>query len=273
MKRLDMLVVELGLARSRSQAQALVKAGAIEIRTGKGFEVVTRPSYKLTADLAPGDVRLRDSDLTRYVSRGGIKMRLALEHLGLDPTGFHILDVGISTGGFSDCLLQNGAQSVTGLDVGHGQLHEKLKSNPRVSSYEGINARNLDLAKLGCREKFDLIVVDVSFISLTLVLPSVVDALAPDGKILALVKPQFELDAAFLNRKGIVKDQRAPSDKQAATSSYLLVRQKIESTWASLKLNVMDFFACGIEGGDGNQEYFIYGGAAARGLRAPGNQK
>ena len=192
--RLDLELVARGLAESREQAQRLILAGEVWV-DGQRWDKASKPCA------AGLKVEVRGQD--RYVSRGGHKLEGALTGFSLEVTGLRCLDLGASTGGFTDCLLQHGAREVVALDVGRGQLHWKLRNDPRVVVYEGINAR--DLAFLQPR-RFDLVVVDVSFISLRLVLPPAFDLLDSGGRIVALIKPQFEAGRAEVGKGGIVRD-------------------------------------------------------------------
>jgi 23S rRNA (cytidine1920-2'-O)/16S rRNA (cytidine1409-2'-O)-methyltransferase len=197
-RRLDVELVERGLAESREQAQRLILAGEVWVE-GQRWD----KSSKLCAAALAIEVRGGD----RYVGRGGHKLEGALTGFHLDVTGWRCLDVGASTGGFTDCLLQHGAREVVAVDVGHGQLHWRLRQDPRVIVHEGINAR--DLAAFA-RERslggFDLVVADVSFISLRRVLPPAFDLLSSGGRVCALIKPQFEAGRAEVGRGGIVRD-------------------------------------------------------------------
>ena len=197
-ERLDVLLVQRGLCPSREKAQRLIMAGAVF----SGGTRLEKASQALPED-APLEVREAD----RYVGRGGHKLEAALRHFGVDPGGLTCLDVGASTGGFTDCLLQHGAAKVYALDVGHGQLDWKIRSDPRVVVMEHCNARHLEPSDLP--EKVDLAVADVSFISLTLVLPPMAGVLTDGGMIVALIKPQFELSRADVGRGGIVRDDAA----------------------------------------------------------------
>ncbi|MCS3805464.1 23S rRNA (cytidine1920-2'-O)/16S rRNA (cytidine1409-2'-O)-methyltransferase [Chromobacterium alkanivorans] len=244
MTRVDVLLVELGLAASRTAAQNLIAAGRVSCDGAP----VSKPSQKC----APGcrfDIAADPSD--RFVSRGGLKMLGALESSGLDPRDALALDVGQSTGGFSDCLLQQGARRVVGVDVGHDQLHPRLRTDPRVRYFEGVNARALDHAALLAANDglpFDLMVCDVSFISLTLVLPSALPLIRPGGHLLSLVKPQFEVGREGLARGGIVRDE----------SLYPRVRDKISEAVREQGFELLKWFDSPITGGDGNREFFIY---------------
>lgn len=195
-ERLDLLVVERGLAESRTRAQALILAGQIVVDDQRVDKAGTRVDVE-------ADIRLK-GEVLRYVSRGGLKLEGALNHFALDVRGLVCADIGASTGGFTDCLLQRGALRVHAIDVGWGQLHEKLRTDPRVRSVERVNARHLTDADLP--EPVDLVVIDVSFISLRLVLPSVLPRLKPQGLLIALVKPQFEVGPAHIDKGGVVRD-------------------------------------------------------------------
>jgi 23S rRNA (cytidine1920-2'-O)/16S rRNA (cytidine1409-2'-O)-methyltransferase len=194
-RRLDLELVARGLAESREQAQRLILAGEVWVN-GQRWDKASKPC---AADMV---IEVRGSE--RYVSRGGHKLEGALKGFGLDVTGWRCLDLGASTGGFTDCLLQHGAREVVAVDVGHGQLHWKLRQDARVKVYEGINAR--DLAGAGLSGPFDLVVADCSFISLRRVLPPAFDLLSSGGRICALIKPQFEAGRAEVGKGGIVRD-------------------------------------------------------------------
>jgi 23S rRNA (cytidine1920-2'-O)/16S rRNA (cytidine1409-2'-O)-methyltransferase len=197
--RLDLLVVGKGLAESRARAQALILAGQVVV----GDQRVDKPGAQVPED-AP--VRLKGEALP-FVSRGGLKLQGALAHFSLDVKGAVCADIGASTGGFTDCLLQRGAAKVYAIDVGYGQLHEKLRSDPRVVSRERVNARHLTDEDLP--EDVDVVVVDVSFISLTQVLPAVLPKLRTPGVLVALVKPQFEVGRDQVGKGGVVRDEAA----------------------------------------------------------------
>jgi 23S rRNA (cytidine1920-2'-O)/16S rRNA (cytidine1409-2'-O)-methyltransferase len=238
--RADQLLVERGLAASRSQAARLI-AGGLRWRDG----VVWRTAAK-NGDEVPqtAELELLDDAEARYVSRGGLKLEGALAATEIDPQGRRCLDVGQSTGGFTDCLLRRGAVQVVGVDVGRGQLHPRLRSDARVTAIEGVNARTLD-PETGV---FDLIVGDLSFISLTLVLPALAPRLKRDGDLLLLVKPQFELQPAQIGKGGIVRDP----------ALYAVVERRLRDACAALDLRVAQWLASPITGGDGNREFFIH---------------
>ena len=239
-QRADQLLVDQGLAPSRTAAQRMIGAGRVSWDEG----VIVKAAQEL-----PPDARLAvaDSDEDRYVSRGGLKLSGALARTGIEVRGRVCLDVGQSTGGFTDCLLQAGAARVVGVDVGHGQLHARLRSDPRVTCLEGVNGRALDEADLPER-RFDLIVADLSFISLALVLPQLPARLNDDGCMILLVKPQFEVGAENIGRGGIVRDP----------SLYPQVEGRLRQAAQAAGLRVLDYFASPITGGDGNREFFLW---------------
>jgi 23S rRNA (cytidine1920-2'-O)/16S rRNA (cytidine1409-2'-O)-methyltransferase len=240
--RADQLLVERGLATSRSQAQRLIASG-VRWRDRGGWKAVAKNGDELPQQ---AEVELLDSAEARYVSRGGLKLEGALKASGSYVTGMRCLDVGQSTGGFTDCLLQHGATHVTGVDVGHGQLHDSLRRDPRVTVVEKVNARELTAAQVG--SDFDFVTGDLSFISLTLVMPALVPLLKPGGAMLMLVKPQFELQPGQVGKRGIVTD----------ASLYAVVEQRIRDCFASLELQVRDWYDSPVAGGDGNREFFVY---------------
>jgi 23S rRNA (cytidine1920-2'-O)/16S rRNA (cytidine1409-2'-O)-methyltransferase len=245
--RADQLLLDRGLAASRSQAQRLIASG-VEWRLGtKPWQRVAKNGDELPL---PCEVRLLDTAEARYVSRGGLKLEGALQSSGLTAQGLRCLDVGQSTGGFTDCLLQHGAAQVVGLDVGHGQLHPRLRDDARVVCVERINARELqadDERVPDAQEGFDLVVGDLSFISLTLVLPALLPLLKKGGALLMLVKPQFELQPSDIGKGGLVKDE----------ASYVQVEARLREACAGLNLNVLGYWPSAIAGGDGNQEFWI----------------
>ncbi|MFT3707475.1 MAG: TlyA family RNA methyltransferase [Archangium sp.] len=195
-ERLDVIVHERGLAESRTRAQALILAGQVVVNDQR----IDKPGTRVDID---AEVRLK-GEVLPYVSRGGLKLKAALDAFHLDVKNAVCADIGASTGGFTDCLLQHGAARVHAIDVGYGQLHEKLRTDARVISRERVNARQLTDDDLP--EKVNVIVIDVSFISLELVLPAVLPKLLPGGVLIALVKPQFEVGPARLDKGGVVRD-------------------------------------------------------------------
>jgi 23S rRNA (cytidine1920-2'-O)/16S rRNA (cytidine1409-2'-O)-methyltransferase len=245
--RADQLLVERGLAASRSQAQRLIAAGVRWRVPAGSFATVRKNGDELPEH---AELQLLDDAETRYVSRGGLKLEGALQQSGWDVRGLRCLDVGQSTGGFTDALLRAGAARVVGIDVGHGQLHASLLCHPQVSSFQGLNARDLQALdpRIQAGLGFDGVVGDVSFISLTLVLPAVAAQLRPGGHLLMLVKPQFELQPGLLGKGGLVKDPML----------YEGVRQRIEQACVACGLSELRWLDSPIEGGDGNREFFIF---------------
>ncbi len=279
--RIDQLLVQRGLANTRSQAQRLIADG-VEWAQGESWRRIVKNGDDVPES---AEIRLLDDSEARYVSRGGLKLEAALKQVGLSVEGFACLDVGQSTGGFTDCLLQAGAKSVVGVDVGSAQLHPMLRSDPRVLCVEKVNARALTAEDLiqayedsmgedGPFEvddendeddddqeasdtseavhvasefvpEFDLIVADLSFISQTLVLPAVVPLLKAGGTLLTLVKPQFELQPGQVGKGGIVKEPEF----------YVVVEQRLREACAALGLTVTAWFDSPIAGGDGNREF------------------
>jgi 23S rRNA (cytidine1920-2'-O)/16S rRNA (cytidine1409-2'-O)-methyltransferase len=235
-ERIDKLLVDRGLADSRTKAQALVMAGAVLVNE----QLIHKPSELFSHD---ANIRIKDSATQRYVSRGGLKLEGALREFSIDVSGMLCLDIGASTGGFTDCLLQHGARKVAALDVGHNQLDWKIRNDPRVSVREEVNARHL--APSDFEEKFDLVTIDVSFISLTKIFPAAVPLLKKAGRIIALIKPQFEVGKGQVGKGGIVKD---PSQHQQVIS-------EVNTAAESLGLDVGGVIESPIKGADGNVEF------------------
>lgn len=242
--RADQMLVVQGLAPSRSAAQRLIERGAVRWRAARdaGWAVPRKAGEELPAGC---ELELTDDAELRWVSRAGLKLDAALARTGIDVRGATCLDVGQSTGGFTDVLLARGAAHVVGVDVGHGQLHPRLRGDARVSVLEGLNARTLAAAALPL-PRYDLVVADLSFISLTLVLPALAPLAARD--LLLLVKPQFELQPADIGKGGLVTDPAA----------YARVEQRIRNACSELGLPVRDYFDSAIAGGDGNREFFVW---------------
>lgn len=238
LERADVLLVEKGLCDSREQAKRLILAGEVRI----GDRVVDKPGQKLAEDSA-----LEVREKPKFVGRGGIKLEGALEAFGIDPTGWVCVDVGASTGGFTDCLLQHGAAKVHAVDVGTNQLVWKLRNDPRVVVKEQFNARHMTPEDLG--EKVRLAVMDLSFISLTKVLPAVFSVLDEEGSVVCLIKPQFELDREDISKGGIVRDP-ALHDR-AVTKIRRFVVEECRREWRGL-------IASPITGTDGNQEFLAW---------------
>lgn len=245
-QRADTVIADRGLARSRASAAQAIRAGRVTIGTGGAR--IAKPS-----ELIEPDAPIELSAGRDFASRGGLKLENALESLGIDVGGLDCLDVGASTGGFTDCLLKRGAERVIALDVAHGQLDWVLRNDPRVVVIERLNARALEPGDLPFVPA--LATVDVSFISLAKVLPAVVASLAPDGILLAMVKPQFELGRARV-KAGVVRD---PADRREA---ILAVADSIRE----LGLGISGFASSGLPGPKGNHETFVWAGPATAGL-------
>jgi 23S rRNA (cytidine1920-2'-O)/16S rRNA (cytidine1409-2'-O)-methyltransferase len=233
--RLDQLLVGRGLFPSREQARRAILAGEVRVAT----RVADKPSELLEEQTA---VVIKPT--RKYVGRGALKLESALEHFPVDLMGKTALDIGASTGGFTDCMLQRGAEKVYAVDVGYGQLDWKLRNDPRVVVLEKINARFLTRDQV--QELVDVCVIDVSFISLTMILPNAVALLKPDGVILALIKPQFELQRSEVGKGGIVRDPRLHQKAQ----------DKIVAFVSDLGHVVTGIAPAAIKGADGNQEFF-----------------
>ncbi len=242
-----MLLVQRGLAPSRALAQRLIAGGHVYVLSGATRTGVSKPSFALEDD---AKLEVAANPLNRFVSRGGLKLEGAMAQLGLSPAGLRCLDIGQSTGGFTDCLLQQGAASVVGVDVGHEQLHAQLRDDPRVVCVEGVNARDADSlrAAVAAFQPFDLIVADVSFISLTKVIDSWPSLLSPTGEVLSLVKPQFEVGSDKIGRGGIVRD----------ISLYRSVERVVREAFVARGFEVLHYIESVITGGDGNREFFIH---------------
>ncbi|HSV63826.1 MAG TPA: TlyA family RNA methyltransferase [Chthoniobacterales bacterium] len=234
--RLDTVLVERGFFSSREQAQRAIMAG--EVRVGEALldkaSTKIEPDAPITIDSSPA-----------YVGRGGLKLEGALRHFGISTEGITALDIGASTGGFTDCLLQHGAKKVYAIDVGHSQLAWKIRSDPRVVVREKLNARFLTRADVP--EPIDLCVIDVSFISLTLILPNAFESVTPNGMVLALIKPQFELEASDVGRGGIVRDAALHEKAQEKIRQFVL----------NAGHEIVGIAPSEITGTDGNQEFFI----------------
>lgn len=239
--RADLLAVRQGLAASQDQAGRLIMAGQICLGGAGGRTLVAKPGQ-----LLPREARLELKDRERFVSRGGYKLLTALEHFGLDVSGLVALDAGASTGGFTDCLLQSGAARVYAVDVGHGQLHWKLVTDPRVINLERVNLRLAGPDLLP--EQVDLVVADCSFISLRLILPPCLTFLRDQGRMIALVKPQFELEPEHAV-KGVVHSEQARLRAVDEISHF--ARE-------NLGLTVHGAVPAGIRGPKGNQEYLLF---------------
>jgi 23S rRNA (cytidine1920-2'-O)/16S rRNA (cytidine1409-2'-O)-methyltransferase len=232
--RLDLLLVERGLFETREQAQRALMAGTVEVDGRRVDKAGTAVAVDARLEVA--------GPREPFVSRAGRKLAAALDHFAIDPTGRVCLDVGSGTGGFTDCLLQRGAQRVYALDVGRGQLHASLRADARVVVLEGRNARHLDAAEVP--EPIALMTVDVSFISLRLVMPAVAPCLAPGGEVVALIKPQFEAPRGSVGKGGILRDEELRRTVIAERASFL----------ATLGLELRGVIDSPVTGAGGNRE-------------------
>lgn len=237
-ERLDVLLVSLGLAESRAKAQATIMAGEVYVNGQKadksGMEVDITSNVEVRGSACP------------YVSRGGLKLEKALRNFGVDPTGYVCSDSGASTGGFTDCLLQQGASKVFAIDVGYGQLAWKIRNDPRVVVMERTNIRYVTPEDLG--EPLDLSVIDVSFISLSLVLPVVKTLLKPTGQVLCLIKPQFEAGKDKVGKKGVVRD---PAVHEEVLQNFITLAKSLGFTIRNLTFSP-------VKGPEGNIEFLAH---------------
>ena len=250
MPRLDQLLVSQGLARSRTRAQRLIRNGRVSVASSG--RVLDKPSEKLAEDCR---LKVTEEPEERYVSRAGLKLEALIEALGLDLAGRLILDVGQSTGGFTDCALRYGARHVIGVEVGHRQMDPELRGEARITCLEGLNARGMAdeprlLSALAAQgtEGPDIALMDVSFISQTLILPQLSRLLRPGGELLSLVKPQFELGPGDIDNRGIVKDP----------ASYLAVETRLRSGCQDNGFKILHWQESPLLGGDGNREFLIH---------------
>lgn len=241
--RLDRALVDRGLARSRAEAASFIDAGGVTVdgvvQTKASAPVLDSSVIDITGEICP------------YVSRGGLKLAGALDQFAIDAHDRLCLDVGASTGGFTDCLLQRGARHVIAIDVGHAQMHPTLAADPRVTLREGVNARSLSIDDFD--GLFDIVVADLSFISLTLVIPAIAPLTVDGGQFVLLVKPQFEVGPSGLGKGGLVRDERLRQEavervRMCAEANGLVVRGSITSP---------------IAGGDGNVEYLLWASRAS----------
>jgi len=237
-ERIDKLLVERGLVESRTKAQAMVMAGVVLVDEQR----VEKPSHQFDPN---STIRIKGEDdpSTRYVGRGGLKLEAALREFQIDVAGLECLDVGASTGGFTDCLLQNGARKVFAIDVGHNQIDWRLRQDPRVEVREGVNARYLKPEDFP--RPFDLAVIDVSFISVTKVLPAIVPLMSEGARIVTLIKPQFEVGKGEVGGGGVVRD----AAKRAR------VVEEVNAAARDLGLEVVNVIESPITGAEGNVEY------------------
>lgn len=248
MLRIDLILTEQGLVKSRSQAQTFISEGRVSYKQDEKWLKVTKPSLKLPADIL---LNIIVNETDNYVSRGALKLEGALLHTKLDIKNFHVLDIGQSTGGFSDCVIQHGAAHVVGIEVGHGQLDSRLHNHEKITCLEGINARNLCLDDLNGHfpeNGFNLVVMDVSFISQTKILPQLPALLSKTGHLITLVKPQFEVGKEFIGKGGIVKDKKRVNQ----------LTEEIQAFVTTLGFDVQCYIESPIKGGDGNQEFLLW---------------
>ena len=239
-ERIDKLLVDLGLVDSRTKAQAMVMAGVVLVDEKR----VEKPSEKFDP---AATIRLKGTSTElRYVGRGGLKLEAALRHFEIDTTGLHCIDVGSSTGGFTDCLLKHGATSVVAVDTGTNQLDWSLRNDPRVEIRERTNARNLSPDDFDV--PFDLAVIDVSFISVTKILPAVSRLLKPGGKMVVLIKPQFEVGKGEVGKGGIVRE----------SEKHQRVVSEVNDGAAALGLKVVGLIQSPILGAEGNKEFLAF---------------
>lgn len=237
-QRIDTVLVQRGLADSRTKAQALVMAGVVLVNEQR----VNKPSETVSDD---ADIRIKGGDdpTSRYVGRGGLKLETALREFEINVAGFACLDVGASTGGFTDCLLQHGAKSVVAVDVGHNQIDWRLRTDARVEVREGVNARYLKPEDFAT--EFDLVVIDVSFISATKILPAIVPLLKETARLVTLIKPQFEVGRGEVGKGGIVRE----------SAKHARVIEEVHQAAQELGLQVRRVIESPIHGADGNVEF------------------
>ncbi|MEY4562311.1 MAG: hypothetical protein RLZZ618_1588 [Pseudomonadota bacterium] len=246
--RADQLLVSKGLVPTRSAAQRLIERGAVRWLGPKGWAVPKKAGEDLPET---AQIEITDTAELRFVSRGGLKLEGALKQCKIDVTGFKCLDAGQSTGGFTDALLQGGAASVAGIDVGHGQLHPQLQADARVTCFEGVNARDVAgsaFEAANTPHSFDFVTGDLSFISSTHVLPTLANYLKPEGHLLLLIKPQFELQPPQIGKGGIVRDK----------ALFAEVETRIRKACREQTLHVKAYFQSPITGGNGNTEFFVW---------------
>jgi len=237
-ERIDRVLVERGLANSRTKAQAMVMAGAVLVNNQR----IEKPSELVGAE---SDIRIKGADdpTSRYVSRGGVKLETALREFGIDVRSVVCLDVGASTGGFTDCLLQHGARKVFALDVGHNQLDWRLRTDPRVEVREGVNARYLTPEDFDAQ--FDLVVMDVAFISAAKVMPAIAPLLNESGRLITLIKPQFEVGRGEVGKGGIVREPE----------KHKRVIEEVNHAARELGFKVIQVIESPLRGADGNIEF------------------
>ncbi len=237
-KRLDVLLTERGLADSRAKAQAIIMSGLVYVEGQKADKAGISYEENVSVEVRSG--------ACPYVSRGGLKLEKALRDFGVDPTGYVCSDSGASTGGFTDCLLQQGASKVFAIDVGYGQLDWKIRSDPRVVVMERTNVRYVTPEQLG--EALDLSVVDVSFISLKIVLPAIKSLLKPDGQVLCLIKPQFEAGRDKVGKKGVVREPQ----------THIEVLDDFVNLANALAFHILGLTFSPVKGPEGNIEFLAH---------------
>jgi len=245
MKRADQLLLDKGLCDSRTQAQRAIKEGRVSYLDLE-WRTLSKPGIKLAENT---ELQITLAEVDQYVSRGALKLKSAVEICQIDLTDVHAIDVGQSTGGFTDFLVKHGASSVLGIEVGHDQLADKLRANPKVTCLEGYNARKLkpELKAFSPAGKFDLAVMDVSFISQTLILPGLCQLLDTGSYLVTLVKPQFELGKEHIGKGGIVK----------STDLYGELEERFKTLMIELNMRVVTYIDSPIKGGDGNHEFLL----------------
>ncbi|MDQ7728380.1 TlyA family RNA methyltransferase [Halomonas sp. SpR8] len=247
MMRLDQLLVSQGLANSRTRAQRLIRHGRIKL--AENGKPLMKASEKWPEDT---HFNVDEDPEERYVSRAGLKLEAVLLALGLRFDDDVVLDIGQSTGGFTDCALHFGAHHVVGVEVGHGQLASELRGDPRVTCLEGLNARSMSsadaLINVLTAKPIDIAIMDVSFISQTLILPEIANLLPPNGQLISLVKPQFELTPGALDKRGVVRDAKRFDEVEAS----------IRSACEACGLAIRHWQESPITGGDGNREFLLH---------------
>lgn len=237
-ERIDKVLVDRGFVRSRERAKAFVMEGKVIV----DGECITKAG---TLVLPGAEIRLKDDDIP-YVSRGGLKLEGALDHFRIDPAGKTVMDIGSSTGGFTDCILKKGAKKVYAIDVGYGQFDWSLRKDPRIVLFEKTNIRYLEKDRVP--ESIDLAVIDVSFISLLKVLPKTIEFLHDNGEVLALVKPQFEVGRESVEKGGIIRDEKK---RMAAVDT-------VREGAGQIGLRAVGVYESPVRGQKGNREYFLY---------------
>lgn len=245
MTRLDQLVT--AHVRSRTRAQRLIRQGYVSVNDGSAWRVALKPGERLPDTV---DLRIAEAPEERYVSRAGLKLEALLEALARRLDGLTVLDIGQSTGGFSDCALRYGAERIIGIEVGHDQLDASLRNDDRVTCLEGVNARRLPFADLErlAPGGIDVVVMDVSFISQTLILPEIARVLHAGGELYSLVKPQFEVGPGKVDPRGIVRD----------AALYTTVAETLQRTCRTHDLQIDHWQESPIVGGDGNREFLLH---------------